>query len=105
MLRFPAFALVILLISADVLTMPFPAGAWEADVHYGLTKWIAIQAGFTENAAERAAQKTVAADEGILDARHLVFWYACVSRDVNASQLVKDYHFPTAADLPSPPQK
>jgi hypothetical protein len=31
------------------------ASAWEADVHFGLTKWLAIQAGFDRSEAETIA--------------------------------------------------
>lgn len=95
----------LILVLLLLIAAPSLAAAWEEDVHYGLTKWLALQAGLTETAAEGIAQRNVEADEGILDARHLVFWYACLSKDRNASALVKDYHFPGDADLPSPPFK
>lgn len=82
-----------------------PVVAWEEDLHYGLTKWVALQAGLAERAAESIAEGNLRTDAGILDARRLVFWYACFSRDPNGSRLVRDHHFPTFEDLPSPPRK
>jgi hypothetical protein len=77
--------------------------AWEDDFHYGLTKWLAERAGFSGASAETIALGNKRTDEGILDARRLVFWYACAGSDANASRIVRNLHFPTFADLPSPP--
>lgn len=79
-----------------------PTFAWESDFHYGLTKWLAIQTGFSRDDAERVAQGTLNMDEGINDARYLVLHYACLSRDLQASQHVRDAHFPSFAELPAP---
>jgi hypothetical protein len=80
-----------------------PARAWEDDVHFGLTKWLARQAGYDEKLAQLLGERDVGVDEGVLDATTLVFWYACVSRDVTASELVRDNHFPSGAG-PGPPK-
>ena len=68
-----------------LFTCATPALAWEDDVHFGLTKWLALQAGYPDKLAHLLASRNVGADEGILDARKLVFWYACLSKDENAS--------------------
>ena len=39
-------SLYLLLVSALLLIAPERATAFEADVHYGLTDWLALQAGF-----------------------------------------------------------
>lgn len=80
-----------------------PVAAWEDDFHYGLTKWLAERAGFSGTSAETIARGNKRTDEGILDARRLVFWYACAGSDANASRVVRNLHFPSFADLPSPP--
>src|SRR6476469_10966371 len=77
------------------------AFAWESDVHYGLTKWLAIQAGFPEQDAELVAKGTWDRDHGINDAVHLVIHYACFGRDEQASELVRDSHFPSFTNLPA----
>jgi hypothetical protein len=42
------------------------AAAWEKDLHYGLTKWLAYQAGFSLDDAETIAKGAEAPDEGKL---------------------------------------
>jgi hypothetical protein len=86
-------------------TLPPSASAWEDDVHFGLTKWLAFKIGYTEKAAQAIARSNVETDEGLFDARTLVFWYACLSRDRKASRLTKDLHFPSGGDIPSPPEQ
>lgn len=82
-----------------------PVFAWESDVHYGLTKWLAIQAGFAEQEAEAVAKGTWDKDHGINDPVQLVWHYACLgSSDVQASKLVRDSHFPSFAKLPGEPK-
>lgn len=88
-----------------LLVCATPVTAWEDDVHFGLTKWLALRAGYHEKVAHLLAIRNVGADEGILDARKLVFWYACISRDEKASEIVKDLHFPSGAGLPKPPSE
>jgi hypothetical protein len=78
--------------------------AWESDVHFGLTKWLAIQAGFTAPDAETIAAGTLNLDHGIFDARHLVVHYACFGRDQQASEIVRDAHFPSFAKIPNSPE-
>jgi len=41
-------------ISVLLVSFISPAAAWEADVHYGLVKWLAFQAGFSLADAEVA---------------------------------------------------
>ncbi|WP_447978402.1 hypothetical protein [Candidatus Nitrospira bockiana] len=80
-----------------------PVLAWESDVHFGLTKWLALEAGFSEPDARLIAGGTLNMDHGLFDARHLVVHYACFGRDEQASQLVRDSHFPSFAKLPDLP--
>jgi hypothetical protein len=94
-----ALAICVLL---GAVAIAAPARAWEDDVHFGLTEWLARQAGYEEPIARLLAERDVGVDEGVLDATTLVFWYACVSRDVTASELVRDHHFPSGAG-PGPP--
>lgn len=91
------------LAAALLLLMVTAASAWENDFHYGLTKWLALQAGFGPEPAETIAVANVEADVGIEDARHLVFHYACFSRDPKASERVRDLHYPTFEPVPNPP--
>ena len=77
-----------------------PALGWEADVHYGLNKWLAAKTGFDSRDAESIAHGTLNKDHGINDARFLVWHYACLGRDIQASELVRDAHFPSFVKLP-----
>jgi len=89
------------LLVMTMLMAAHAAFAWESDVHYGLTKWLAIQAGFPEQDAELVAKGTWDRDHGINDAVHLVIHYACFGRDEQASELVRDSHFPSFTNLPA----
>lgn len=92
---------------AAVLTLASPlAHAYEEDVHYGLTYWLAMRAGFVETQAKRIAAANVEYDNGKLSAVWLVLYSACLSRDRNMSQLVKQIHFPSDGPVPGdPPQR
>src|SRR5271156_5474506 len=65
--------------------------AWEMDVHYGLTKWLAFQAGFSLADAEVIARGAEAPDEGkLFPAPSAVFKAACLgNRDRDISALVE----------------
>lgn len=77
--------------------------AYEDDVHYGLTKWLALVAGMTPRDAEIVATGNREIDGGALDAVRLVYYNACVGRDKVGSELVRDHHFPSFAKMPGPP--
>jgi len=81
--------------------------AWEMDVHYGLTKWLAFQAGFSLADAEVIARGTEAPDEGKLyPAPSAVFKAACLgNKDKDISMLVQEYHFPSDGPIPGAPPK
>lgn len=96
--------LLLILVAAVLVLSAELAFAWESDFHYGLTKWLAIQAGFAGNDPEIIAQGTLNRDHGINDARFLVLHYACLGRDLQASENVRDDHFPSFAKLPTQPK-
>jgi hypothetical protein len=86
-----------------LLATPASLLAWEADLHYGLTKWLAVTVGFTDDAAETLARGNLFADQYLYDATRLVPWYACFGRhDVAASDLVRTLHFPSSLGVPNP---
>ncbi len=83
------------------------AWAWEADVHYGLVKWLAFQAGFSLTGAENIAAGSVSADEThVLAATYLV-GEVCARRDVPkivaVSRVVQQHHFPADDAVPGAP--
>lgn len=80
--------------------------AWEADVHYGLTLWLAERLKFPPPVARAIAEGNLGADSFIHDARTLVV-YVC-TRDDDATKKVGSYevakyHFPWIGNLPTPP--
>ena len=81
--------------------------AWEADVHYGLVKWLAFHAGFSLANAEIVAAGSVSADEThVLAATYLV-GEVCVRRNapkiVAVSRVVQQHHFPANDAVPGAP--
>jgi hypothetical protein len=61
--------------------------AWEMDVHYGLTKWLAFQAGFSLVDAEVIARGAEAPDEGkLFPAPSAVFKAACLGTGTGISR-------------------
>ena len=81
------------------------ASAWESDVHYGLTKWLAIQAGFSEGEAEEIASGNEDMDTSFLSAVSLVFKYACFGwRGRTGTDKVREIHFPSDAAPPGEPK-
>jgi hypothetical protein len=78
------------------------ASGYEADVHFGLTKWLALQAGFDENQASAIALGNQRADGGSMDTQALVLEYACTSPDAAAAASVQRTHYPSATVVPAP---
>lgn len=83
---------------------PVVAWSWESDVHYGLMKWLALQAGLSAEAAETLAYHNEQLDDGALSAVHAVSVYACLRHDEGMSRTVRDHHFPSDAKIPGLPQ-
>ena len=82
--------------------------AWEADVHYGLVKWLAFQAGFSLTDAEIIAAGSVSADEThVLAATYLVA-EVCVRSNAPkieaVSRVVQQHHFPASNAVPGAPK-
>jgi len=97
-----AIAPRVLIIALAVL----PLFGWEKDVHYGLTKWLALQAGFDPYEAERIAVGTQEPDEGLfLPAPFTVAVYTCLGRQEGASKTIQQLHFPSYGHVPGTPQE
>jgi len=76
--------------------------AWESDMHYGLTKWLAVKAGFTSDDAEIIAAGSESADESnVLKASVVVPMYVCLGNSTEASRHVQRHHFPSDGYVPS----
>ncbi len=88
------------------LAVSTPSAAWQSDFHYGLTKWLAIQAGFSNNAAEQIAEGNLGLDHGMSDAIEQVVRSACMKPlNEGDAREVEDKHFPAAEGVPSLFQK
>lgn len=92
------------LIIAPALTLAFSAEAYETDVHYGLTYWLASKAGYSEQQSHEIARGNELTDTGMLDAKHAIIMRLCLKRDKGASLLTRELHFRSQQEPPAPPQ-
>jgi hypothetical protein len=90
-----------LLLIAAGLGLAGPASAFESDVHFGLTKWLALQAGYDMQQAETIATGDQRVDSGDVQFIQLAFAYACPGRDDASALLVEQHHFPSAIRVPA----
>lgn len=97
--RLIAFAILASILSPPTL-------AWEEDLHYGLSKWLAYKVGFSLADAEEIALGAQSRDDGSLyPAPASVFFHTCLKREIDYSQLVQKYHFPSFGKVPGAPQQ
>ena len=96
-MRFLGAALLFLACST---TMAF---AWEQDVHEGLTRWLAEQAGFSADEAVRIGRGDQEIDDSPSTDAVTLVERVMVTGDVGASELVQRFHFPSYGDIPSAP--
>jgi hypothetical protein len=94
----------VLLFAATLLVSGSPA-AFERDVHFGLTQWLALQAGFTPQQAEAMATGDQRVDSGDMQYIEVVATYACLGKDEESSTAVARHHYPTAGRVPGPPEQ
>jgi hypothetical protein len=81
------------------------AFAFESDVHYGLTQWLAMQAGFGTEAAQIIATGDQRVDSGDMQFIELVLIYACIGKDELGQRLARDQHYPSAGPATGPPEQ
>jgi hypothetical protein len=70
------------------------ASAYEADVHYGMTLWLALKAGFNEREAATIATGNQRVDSGDMQYIDVSLMYACLGRDDVGSQRARGHHYP-----------
>jgi hypothetical protein len=87
-----------------LLAMPLTAYAFESDVHFGLTQWLARQAGYTAEQAAAIALGDQRVDSGDVQFTDLLSLYACNAHDVGAADAVRAHHFPSTKGVPNPPE-
>lgn len=76
--------------------------AYEGDVHYGLTQWLALKTGFDADQAKAIALGNYRVDSGAMQSLEVIFDYACSIKNKAVAQKMADIHFPSAAQIPSP---
>jgi hypothetical protein len=91
--------------AALVLLGPLLGRAQEADVDFGLTKWLAIQAGFTPEQADVLALGDQRVDSGDMQYIEPLPTYACLARDPESAEVVRLTRFPSAQAVPAPPDR
>jgi hypothetical protein len=80
--------------------------AFERDVHFGLTKWLALNAGFTQQEADAFATGDQRVDSGDMQYMDLVAAYGCLFKNQESATQAQIHHYPSAATLPVlPPQR
>jgi hypothetical protein len=91
-----------LLLLTALLTASAPSFAFEADVHYGLTHWLALQTGFDPLAAQIIATGDQRVDSGDMQFIDVVALYACLGKDDVGASRAGSHHYPTAGSVPGP---
>lgn len=76
-----------------LLLASLPAHPYESDLHYGLTYWLAAQAGFNALQSHEIARGDELTDTGMLDAKHAMIVELCIKRNEAASTLTRALHF------------
>ena len=92
-----------LCLGTGLLLVSTSLSAFESDVHYGLTEWLALQAGFDERAATTIATGDERSDSGDMQYIELIFAYACIGKDDLGSRHAGQYHYPSAGTVPGAP--
>lgn len=76
--------------------------AWEADVHFGLTKWLALKAGFAPDEADRVAGGNIQVDDSWVTGPIQSSLLSCPA-DPSGATTVHDNHFPSKVDVRKAP--
>ena len=92
-------------ISFALLLASAPAAAFESDVHFGLTQWLAMQAGFGEEASQIIATGDQRVDSGDMQFIELALIYACIGRDDLGERLAGEQHYPSDGPASGPPEQ
>jgi len=74
-------------------------------VNFGLTKWLAMQAGFTQEQADALAIGDQRVNSGDMQYIQLLPSYACLARDKDSADIVRLMHFPSEGTVPGTPEQ
>lgn len=92
-------------VAAALLVASVEASAFESDVHFGLTQWLAMQAGFTADASQIIATGDQRVDSGDMQFIELVLIYGCAGRDDLGVRLAGEHHYPSAGPASGSPEQ
>ncbi|WP_175691238.1 hypothetical protein [Burkholderia anthina] len=90
-----------MLVCATALVMPLTCAGFEADVHFGLTLWLAKQAGFAPRDAEAIALADQRIDAGSIEYMTSPLQYACLSRFIPDADDAQARHYPSERKVPA----
>ncbi|HEX2547499.1 MAG TPA: hypothetical protein VHL79_21630 [Ramlibacter sp.] len=82
-------------------TASLPVHSYEADVHYGLTRWLAQKAGYADWQARAIATGNFRVDSGLMSTLALLPQYACVGKDFAAAREIQERHYPSNSKVPA----
>ncbi len=83
------------------LAVPLTCHAFESDVHFGLTYWLAKKAGFAPGEAEAIAIANQRLDAGSIEYMTSPLQFACLSRYAPDAADSQARHYPSASKTPS----
>ncbi|NHV27603.1 hypothetical protein HAV18_15280 [Burkholderia sp. D-99] len=83
------------------LAMPLTCAGFESDVHFGLTFWLAQQAGFAPGDAEAIALADQRIDAGSIEYMTSPLQFACLSRYTPDALDAQAAHYPGATKVPA----
>src|SRR5579864_4444120 len=93
-----------ILLSSWLLFAAANASGFESDVHFGLTQWLALQAGFDEESAQTIAVGDQRVESGDMQYVGPVLANACVAKDELRSRLAGERQYPSAGTFPGVPE-
>lgn len=92
--------------SASLMLLPLLAFAaarcfaFEADVSYGMTMWLALKAGFNEREAATIATGNQRVDSGDMQYIEVGLMYACLGKDDAGAKRAGGHHYPGMGTVP-----
>ncbi|AIO31784.1 hypothetical protein DM39_754 [Burkholderia cenocepacia] len=86
---------------AAALAIPLHCAGFESDVHFGLTYWLAKQAGFANGEASAIALADQRIDAGSIEYMTTPLQFACLSRFVPDAVDAQAAHYPADAHAPA----
>ena len=83
------------------LATPLACAGFEADVHFGLTLWLARQAGFAPGEAEAVALANQRLDAGSVEYMASPLQFACLARFAPGAMDAQARHYPSESRVPA----